>query len=73
MIKYSIINILYFKANSADCSNFDPEYVNEEITFTPCNPEMVHMMDENEFEGFSYTSSIFSEITNIPIVNSTQL
>lgn len=66
--------VVYLQANPADCTNFDPEYLNEAVTFTPCNPEMMHVMDDNEFEGFSFTSSVYSEIVNSPhTASSTQL
>ena len=59
-------NFSFQQADPADCTNFDPDYLSEEITFTPCNPEMMRAMDETEFEGFSFTSPIFSEIVNVP-------
>ena len=34
---------------------------------------MMHAMDENEFDGFSFTSPMLSEIVNFPISVPTQL
>lgn len=45
--------------SARDVSNFDSDFLKEEPTLTPVNPEVLKSINQDEFIGFSYTNTLF--------------
>uniref|UniRef100_A0A0R3TH86 AGC-kinase C-terminal domain-containing protein n=1 Tax=Rodentolepis nana TaxID=102285 RepID=A0A0R3TH86_RODNA len=38
--------------------HFDPTFTNEEVCFTPDDPEIIRAIDQSEFDGFEYLNPL---------------
>ncbi|CAF1262270.1 unnamed protein product, partial [Didymodactylos carnosus] len=52
-----------------DTSNFDREFTNEALNFTPTDKLFIMNMDQTEFESFSFLNPIF--ISNSSLTTTT--
>ena len=44
--------------SDTDPTNFDPQFTQEPIEFTPDDPEVIRGIDQTEFEGFEYVNPL---------------
>ncbi|XP_048580681.1 protein kinase C iota type isoform X3 [Nematostella vectensis] len=42
--------------------NFDPQFTNEDVQFTPDDPKMLETIDQTEFEGFEYINPLLMSV-----------
>ncbi|VDD83199.1 unnamed protein product [Mesocestoides corti] len=46
------------KADDYSLIHFDPTFTNEEVCFTPDDPEVIRAIDQSEFDGFEYLNPL---------------
>ena len=44
-----------------DFSNFDVDFISEQPRLTPLDRDQAHSINQNEFEGFTFTNSEFKD------------
>uniref|UniRef100_A0A8C1VID5 AGC-kinase C-terminal domain-containing protein n=1 Tax=Cyprinus carpio TaxID=7962 RepID=A0A8C1VID5_CYPCA len=50
---------LFFQKNRRDTGNFDKEFTKMVVELTPTDKLFIMNLDQNEFQGFSYTNPEF--------------
>lgn len=46
--------------------NFDTEFTKEDPVLTPVNPDITKTIQQEEFDGFSFTNDVFGKLLTQP-------
>lgn len=52
--------------NRKEATNFDTEFTKEDPVLTPVNPEITKTIQQEEFDGFSFSNSVFGKLLTTP-------
>jgi novel protein kinase C epsilon type len=53
--------------NRKEATNFDTEFTKEDPVLTPVNPEITKTIQQDEFDGFSFSNSVFGKMLTQPV------
>lgn len=56
---HNSLPLFFFQKNQRDTGNFDKEFTKMAVELTPTDKLFIMNLDQNEFQGFSYTNPEF--------------
>lgn len=59
MVTLITLFLIFFQKNRRDTGNFDKEFTKMAVELTPTDKLFIMNLDQNEFQGFSYTNPEF--------------